>query len=78
MEAEMQQLLKDIKRVGEKGQPSVTFGELFKDEQVANTYGALVGTLKAAKKKGLIEYQGQILLKGISDKVVISVIKKGW
>mmetsp|Transcript_6539 Transcript_6539/g.12036 ORF Transcript_6539/g.12036 Transcript_6539/m.12036 type:complete len:305 (+) Transcript_6539:287-1201(+) len=75
MEAEMQQLLKDIKRVGEQGEPHATFGELFDDEQVANYYEALVGTLKAAKKKGLVEYEGQILLKGISDSVVISLKK---
>ncbi len=49
------------------------FGDLFDDDQVANYYEALVGTLKAAKKKGLVKYQGQVLLKGISDKVVITI-----
>jgi len=52
----------------------VKFGELFDDEKVANYYEALVGTLKAAKKKGLIEYKGQYLLKGMSDKVVINIL----
>ena len=75
MEEEMQQLIKDIKRVGERGKPSATFAELFDDEQVANYYEALVGTLKAAKKKGRIDYTGQMLLKGISDNVVISIVK---
>lgn len=69
----MRQLLKDIRRVGEPGKPSVTFGDLFEDDQVANYYEALVGTLKAAKKKGLVKYQGQVLLKGISDNVMISI-----
>lgn len=75
MDAEMQQLLKDIRRIGEQGKPQVTFGELFDDDQVANFYEALVGILKAAKKKGIIHYEGQVLLKGMSDQVVISIVK---
>jgi hypothetical protein len=74
MQEEMQQLLKDVRRVGEKGKPFCTFGDLFDDEAVANYYEALNGTLKSAKKRGLVDYQGQILLKGISDKVVITLV----
>jgi len=74
MDNEIQQLLKDIKRVGETGEPFVEFGDLFDDEEVANYYEALVGTLKAAKKKKLIAYEGQYLMKGVHDKVVISVL----
>lgn len=73
MEEEIRQLLKDIQRVGDPGKPFVNFGALFDDDQVANYYEALVGTLKAAKKKGLVKYQGQVLLKGISDNVVITI-----
>ena len=74
MKEEMQQLLTDIKRIGESGEPYVEFGDLFDDEEVANYYEALVGTLKAAKKKGLIKYEGQFLLKGFTNKVIISII----
>jgi Costars len=74
LEMEIQHLLKDIKRVGDPEKPYATFAELFDDDEVANYYEALVGTLKAAKKKGLVSYQGQILLKGISDNVVISIV----
>lgn len=74
MEEEIQQLVKDIKRLGEPGKPYATFADLFDDDQVANYYEALVGTLKAAKKKGLVSYEGQILLKGFSDNVVISIV----
>ena len=74
MEEEIQQLVKDIQRVGEPGKPHATFAELFDDDQVSNYYEALVGTLKAAKKKGLITYEGQMLLKGFSDNVVISIL----
>ena len=49
------------------------FGDLFDDDEVANYYEALVGTLKAAKKRGLIEFKGQMLLKGPHDKVKITI-----
>jgi len=71
---ELQQLLKDIRRIGERGKPRCNYGELFDDEKVANYYEALLGTLKAAKKKGLISYNGQILLKGVNDDEVIKIL----
>jgi hypothetical protein len=73
---ETEQLLKDIRRVGEAGEPEVTFGELFVDPEVEQYYEALVGTLKSAKKRGLIDFKGQMLLKGPNDKVVISIVKQ--
>ena len=36
----------------EKSKKKVKFGVLFDDDKVANFYEALVGTLKAAKKRG--------------------------
>jgi hypothetical protein len=72
----MQQLLKDIRRIGVEGTDEVTFGELFKDDAVQSYYEALVGTLKRAKKDGLIRFNGQMLLKGAHDKVVISIVSK--
>jgi Costars len=73
LDEEMNQLLIDIKRIGVDGAPNVTFGELFDDDNVQQYYEALVGTLKCAKKRGLIEYKGILLLKGVSDDVVISI-----
>jgi hypothetical protein len=73
---ETEQLLKDIRRVGEAGKPEVTFGELFVDSEVEQYYEALVGTLKSAKKRRLIDFEGQMLLKGPHDKVVISIVKQ--
>jgi hypothetical protein len=71
---EVAQLLKDIRRIGdEPGEPHVKFGELFDDDVVQNYYEALVGTLKSAKKRGMIEFKGQMLLKGVHDSVVISI-----
>ena len=66
----------DIRRIGEEGEPHVLFGDLFDDDEVANYYEALVGTLKAAKKRGLIEFKGQMLLKGVNDKTKITIVEK--
>ena len=63
----------DIRRLGEVDAPNVTFGALFDDDDVQQYYEALVGTLKCAKKRGLIDYKGILLLKGVSDNVVISI-----
>ena len=76
MGEEINQLMVDIKRLGEDGAPNVKFGELFDDDDVQQYYEALVGTLKSAKKRGLIEYKGILLLKGVSDNVVITIVKE--
>jgi hypothetical protein len=41
-------------------------------------YEAIVGTLKAAKKKGFIEWKGQILMKGAHDDVDITLLVEPW
>mmetsp|Transcript_11136 Transcript_11136/g.28218 ORF Transcript_11136/g.28218 Transcript_11136/m.28218 type:complete len:100 (-) Transcript_11136:354-653(-) len=74
LDEECTQLLVDIRRIGVEGEPHTTFGELFDDDEVSNYYEALVGTLKAAKKRKMITFQGQLLLKGVSDKVKISIV----
>lgn len=73
IEDEIDQLMVDIRRLGESGVPEVTFGELFSDDAVQQYYEALVGTLKSAKRRGFIDYKGVLLLKGVSDNVVISI-----
>lgn len=75
LDEECAQLLVDIRRIGEVGKPEVLFGELFDDDQVSNYYEALVGTLKAAKKRGLIDFKGQMLLKGAHDSVKITIVE---
>ena len=40
-------------------------------------YEALVGTLKAAKKRGIVDFKGQMLLKGAHDSVMISLCEGG-
>lgn len=78
IEAELDQLQKDICRVGSSpGEPFVFFGELFDDEEAQQYYEALVGTLKCAKKRGIVAFKGQMLLKGMHDNVKISIINDG-
>lgn len=72
IDQEVIQLVSDIRRIGDDG-TSVKFGALFDDEAAQQYYEALVGTLKTAKKRGVIKFKGQMLLKGMHDDVVISL-----
>lgn len=75
VDREVNQLLTDILRITPEGSPFCTFGPLFEDPQVEQYYEALVGTLKSAKRKGLIRFKGQMLLKGMHDNVQIDIVK---
>ncbi|KAM7367662.1 hypothetical protein PAMP_013946 [Pampus punctatissimus] len=69
---EINLLVQEIQRLGSKnadGQTSVKFGVLFNDDRCANIFEALVGTLKAAKKRKVISFQGELLLQGVHDNV---------
>lgn len=44
----------------------VTFGKLFDDEEGQQFFEAIVGTLRAAKKRGVVYFKGQVR-KGFSD-----------
>lgn len=78
MEHEVKLLIEEIKRLGspnEEGKISVRFGVLFSDEKCANLFEALVGTLRAAKRKKVIQYEGEMLLQGAHDNVPIVLLK---
>ncbi|KAF8369388.1 hypothetical protein HHK36_032599 [Tetracentron sinense] len=51
----------------------VTFGVLFNDDKCANIFEALVGTLRAAKKRKFVAYDGELLLQGVHDNVEITL-----
>ena len=53
----------------------VTFGTLFSDERCANIFEALVGTLRAAKRKKVVKFEGEMLLQGAHDHVEIVLLK---
>lgn len=44
---------------------------LFNDDKCANIFEALVGTLRAAKKRKFLTYDGELLLQGVHDNVEI-------
>lgn len=58
------------------GQTSVKFGVLFNDDRCANIFEALVGTLRAAKRKKVIAFQGELLLQGVHDNVDIVLLQE--
>jgi hypothetical protein len=77
VEEEVEQLKRDIVRLGSgnaDGKYFVKFGVLFSDPVVEQYYEALLGTLKAAKKRGVIDFTGQMLLKGAHDNVDVTLL----
>ena len=46
---------------------------LFHDDKCANIFEALVGTLRAAKKRKVLTYDGELLLQGVHDDVEITL-----
>ncbi|XP_053566636.1 costars family protein ABRACL [Bombina bombina] len=78
VEHEVKLLVEEIRRLGSKdadGKLSVKFGVLFSDDKCANLFEALVGTLKAAKKRKIVTYQGELLLQGVHDNVDIILLQ---
>ncbi|XP_067686768.1 costars family protein ABRACL-like [Haliotis asinina] len=79
VEHEIGLLKEEIKRLGSPGPDGnvqVTFGVLFKDDRCANIFEALVGTLKAAKKRKIVSYDGELLLQGVHDHVQIVLLQE--
>lgn len=75
---EVKLLVEEIKRLGEKNEDDqmvVKFGVLFSDDRCANIFEALVGTLKAAKKRKVVSYKSELLLQGVHDNVEIVLLK---
>ncbi|XP_019726310.1 costars family protein ABRACL isoform X2 [Hippocampus comes] len=76
---EVNLLVEEIQRLGSKnaeGQTSVKFGVLFNDDRCANIFEALVGTLRAAKRKKIVAFDGELLLQGVHDNVDIILLQK--
>lgn len=69
-------LCKHIVRIS-GGQSSVKFGELMQDEEVEQIFEALMGTLKAARKRDLLSFEGELLLQGQHDDHVITLSDAG-
>ena len=73
-EKEIPILIEEIRRLADPATPDqVKYGKLVRDDRVANRLEALVGTLRAARKQGKIEYEGEMLFQGVHDEVIIKV-----
>nr|XP_012605976.1 uncharacterized protein LOC105863453 isoform X1 [Microcebus murinus]XP_012605977.1 uncharacterized protein LOC105863453 isoform X1 [Microcebus murinus] len=75
---EVNLLVEEIHHLGSKnadGKLSVKFGVLFRDDKCANLFEALVGTLKAAKRRKIVMYPGELLLQGVHDNVDIILLQ---
>ena len=73
VEAECKRLILAIERISTDNK-SCTFGALFGDDEVQNEFEALNGTLRAAKKRKMIRFEGEMLLQGAHDHVVITIL----
>ena len=75
---EVGELRHDIRRLGtqraEDGKWVVKYGVLFNETE--QKYEALLGTLIAARKKGVIDFKGQMLLKGAHDNTDIVLLQE--
>ena len=75
VDKEVKKLVNEIEKIGykdEEGRWAVKFITLF--EHYENVSDSLVGIMIRAKKRGLIEYVGEMLLQGKDNDVVITVI----
>eukprot|EP01099_Mayorella_cantabrigiensis_P006288 TRINITY_DN51_c0_g1_i1.p1 TRINITY_DN51_c0_g1~~TRINITY_DN51_c0_g1_i1.p1 ORF type:complete len:106 (+),score=27.91 TRINITY_DN51_c0_g1_i1:32-349(+) len=71
-------LVAAIKRIAEPlpdGTYKTTFIKIFKDEILEQQLESLVGTMKAARNKGFIDFKGQMLLQGAHDNVEVTLLK---
>ncbi|KAJ8396185.1 hypothetical protein AAFF_G00020520 [Aldrovandia affinis] len=78
VEHEITLLTEQIRRLGSQnaeGKFSVKFGVLFKDDECANLFEAMVGTLKAAKRKKIVAFDGELLLQGVHDNVDVILLQ---
>lgn len=76
VEQDLVHLVAGINRLGKlqpDGSKAVTFSAVFRDEILEQQLESLVGSLKAAKKRGILGFEGQMLLQGVSDAVVITL-----
>ncbi|CAM4754136.1 unnamed protein product [Rotaria magnacalcarata] len=80
VEHEISLLVNFIRSIGKQnsstGKYETTFGDLFRSDEVQNTFESLAGTLKAAKRRKVISYSSELLLQGVHDKELITLEAK--
>lgn len=78
VEHEIKLLIVEMKRLGTENEDktfTVKYGVLFSDDKCANLFEALVGTLRAAKKRKIVKFEGEILLQGVHDNVDVILLR---
>lgn len=70
VEKDLAILVNAMRRLADE-KKSVKFGQLFRDEELEQQLESLVGSLKAAKKRNLLNFPGQMLLSPAHDDVDI-------
>eukprot|EP00727_Mastigamoeba_balamuthi_P006899 m51a1_g283 putative costars family protein abracl (87) ;mRNA; r:324068-324468 len=78
VDREVQLVQQHMARVGHKqadGTYTVTFGEFFNDSEVEQCFESLVGSLKAAKRRGVVKFEGQMLLMPTHKDVVLTLVQ---
>lgn len=77
IDGEVQLLVRKIAELGSKdatdGCTRVKYGVLFRE--TSDDFEALAGTMRAAKRKGLIAFDGELLLQGVHDDVDVVLLK---
>ncbi|KAG8457003.1 hypothetical protein KFE25_006615 [Diacronema lutheri] len=69
-------LVQALNRIGAlqpDGSRQCPYIAIFKDEVLEQQLESLMGSLKAAKKRGIVAYDGQILLQGVNDHSLITL-----
>jgi len=76
VDEEVKMLVEEIKRLGTNvgGKISVKFGVLVRDERCSDIFEAMVGTLRAAKKRKIVHFEGEMLLQGAHDNVDVVLL----
>jgi hypothetical protein len=60
---------------GRRDSTQVKFGVLVRDERCADMFEGLNGTLRAAKRRKRIDFEGEMLLQGAHDDVDVVVLQ---
>eukprot|EP00183_Erythrolobus_madagascarensis_P004660 CAMPEP_0185857854 /NCGR_PEP_ID=MMETSP1354-20130828/29712_1 /TAXON_ID=708628 /ORGANISM="Erythrolobus madagascarensis, Strain CCMP3276" /LENGTH=83 /DNA_ID=CAMNT_0028560127 /DNA_START=84 /DNA_END=335 /DNA_ORIENTATION=+ len=77
VEDEVRDVIRFIKELGKPnadGKMVLTFGDYFKSDEVQNTLENPFATLKAAKKRGVIDFEGEMLWQGMHDHVELILL----
>mmetsp|Transcript_7867 Transcript_7867/g.20814 ORF Transcript_7867/g.20814 Transcript_7867/m.20814 type:complete len:84 (-) Transcript_7867:302-553(-) len=77
VEDEVRDVIKFIQKLGKPnadGKMVLTFGEYFGSDEVQNTLENPFATLKAAKKRGVIDFEGEMLWQGQHNHVELILL----